>query len=105
MTKILNIDSLAPTAEERVLSIDGANYPIEEMSVETFLLATSLAKKLEGAPIDEQVVATVDLICRLVPSLPRDKLVKYKLPVLSRIAKFVQGEDEPEQGAEAAPGN
>lgn len=103
MAKILNIDSLAPSAEARVLNIDGVSYPIEEMSVEIFLETTQLAEDLVGKSIGEQVKATIDLIVKLVPSLPREKLVKYKLAVLSRIAAFVRGEDEPEAPAEGAP--
>lgn len=102
MTKILNLDKLSK-GSDRALTINGVNYPVVAMSVENFIETTRTVEELSKgeATMADQITATVDLICRLVPTAPRDQLVKYELEMLNTIASFVRGEDVAEQEAAA----
>jgi hypothetical protein len=103
MAKILNLDKLQKTSD-RKLKINGVDYAIEPMSVENFIETTRTVERLvkEGATVADQIEATVDMICRSVPTAPRDALKKYQLDTLDTIATFVRGEDVEEQEAAAA---
>lgn len=107
MAKILNLDKLVETqrGNQRLLTINGVPYPIQDMSVDNFIQTTLDAERVaKDDSLAEQIKATADMICRSVPSLPRDVLGKYTLPVLSTIVQFVRGDevDEAEEQAVAA---
>lgn len=104
-TKVLNLDKLSK-ATTRQLTINGVNYPIEAMTVENFIETSRTVERLvKGDPsLADQVEATVDMICRAVPSVPREALVKYELELLNTIATFVRGEDVEEQEVEEEGG-
>ena len=105
MAKFLNLDKLQKHSD-RNLTINGKDYPVEPMSVENFIETTRTVERLvrEGATVADQIEATVDMICRSVPTAPRDVLKKYQLETLNTIATFVRGEDVEEQEAVAADG-
>lgn len=104
MTTFLDLDKLEPTSN-RSLTIKGVSYPVEPMSVENFVVTTRTIQRLtanEATTLADQMEATVDMICRSVPSVPRDVLLKYSLETLNNIASFVRGEDvEGQQSAVA----
>lgn len=90
MAKILNIDSLATTP--RVLHLGGTEYPIDELTVENFIATTKEAEKLKDEKSQAvQMEATVDMIVRSIPGVPREKLLKLSLDNLLTIVRFVQG--------------
>lgn len=94
MTKILNLDQFSTTTD-RILKIKGVDYPIDEMTVANFIETTRTVQKLssDDASIADQIEATIDAICRCVPSLPRKTIEGYSLEVLKKISEFVRGED------------
>jgi hypothetical protein len=98
MTKILNLDKLSKQPE-RQLTINGTNHPVLPISVENFIETSRTVESMvkEGASLADQVSATVDMICRTVPTAPREVLVRYDLETLHTIASFVRGEDVAEQ--------
>ena len=97
--KILNLDKLATAHQGRELIMGGIAYPVVPMSVNNFVETTNAIDRLSqgNASPAEQIIATVDMICRSVPTLPRDGLQNYPLETLTPIAAFVRGEDVAEQ--------
>lgn len=94
MAKILNLDALSSKSAERELVIKGVAYPIVDMTVDNFIETTLTAERLaESKNVAEQIKATVDMICRSVPSAPRDVFGGYSLDILGKIAAFVRGDD------------
>jgi len=103
MAKILNLDALTP-AETRELVLGGITYTIPEMTVENFILTTQAAQAIpKDATLDVQIEATVDMLVRSVPNLPREALTGVPLTTLSQIAAFVRGNDVPDQTDTSAP--
>jgi hypothetical protein len=91
--KILNLDKFA-SQEKRQLVIAGKSYPVDEMTVENFIETTRAAEKLAGeVSIATQVEATIDMICRSVPTVDRNVLGRMSLPALQTIVVFVRGDD------------
>jgi hypothetical protein len=94
MTKILNLDALSAKPSERELQIGGQSYPIPKMTVDNFIETTRAAARLEKSDdLAEQVEATIEMIQRAVPGVPRDALGGYSLEILGKIAAFVRGDD------------
>ena len=100
MAKILNLDKLAK-GSDRKLTINGVDYPVLPMTVENFINTTRSIESMveKGSTAAEQIDITLDLICSLVPTVPRGDLLKYELTMLNTIATFVRGEDVDEQEA------
>jgi len=105
MTKILNLDKLVK-GSGRELTINGVKHAVVPMSVENFIETSRRINeiiKADGSTVD-QIEATVDMVCRCVPTAPREVLLKYELSILNTIATFVRGDDveEQEETAEGA---
>lgn len=98
MAKILNLDKLA-TSSSRVLTLNGVDYKVVPMSVANFIETSHDVEALvkADAPLADQVRATMDMICRCVPDMPRAELDKYGVDKLNMISTFVRGEDVEEQ--------
>jgi len=95
MAKILNLDALSANEEARELVIKGVTYPVIEMSVANFIETTRAAEKLsDAASIVDQIEATIDMIIRCVPTLPREALGGLTLEKLRSITAFVRGDNE-----------
>jgi hypothetical protein len=108
MTKILNLDKITETAKEkqRELVIGGVKYKVPDMTVENFIETTKMAMALEKTGnVAEKMEATVDLICRSVPLVPRQALLGYSIAILSSIANFIRGEDVDEAEEVVAEGD
>ena len=94
MAKILNLDDLSSKPSERELVIKGVSYPIPKMTVDNFIETTLAAERLEKSEsLAEQIEATVQMIMRAVPGVPREALGGYSLEILGKIAAFVRGDD------------
>lgn len=98
MAKILNTDAFAP--EARFIKIGNVEYRIAEMTVADFVEVSKLSEKMENATIVEQMTATVDMICRSVPDLPREILETMPMDRLGIITSFIRG-DQFETGVES----
>lgn len=93
--KVLNLDKLTAHTG-RALRIDNVDYPIQAMGVDDFIDTTNRVKELEQAEsldVMVQLQFMLDVICKLVPTVPREKLGKYNLETVSAIAEFVRGAD------------
>lgn len=94
MAKVLNLDALSAAPSERELVIGGKTYPIPKMTVDNFIETTRAAERLEKSDsLAEQIEATVQMIMRAVPGVPREALGGYSLEILGKIAAFVRGDD------------
>lgn len=89
--KVLNLDKLA-TKQKRQIELAGVAYPIEEMTVSNFIETTKVAQKIAGAPIAEQVEATIEMVMRSIPSISKETLSGLPLETLEAIVAFVRGE-------------
>lgn len=93
MTKILNLDQVAPS-EVRELQIGGTKYPVKEMDVETFIKSSKLAEKMaDSKSFADQMEASVQMIQMAVPDMPREVLTRLTLEQLAAVSKFVRGEE------------
>jgi hypothetical protein len=90
--KILNLDKLN-TNEQRKLVIGNVSYPVEEMTVENFIATTKAAEDIKDDSLAVQIEATVDMICRSVPTIDSAILKKLSLDQLNMIVAFVRGDD------------
>ena len=91
--KVLNIDTLSK--QERVIVLGGVEHKVHEMSVENFLETTAALNEIEasGFSLDKQVLGTVDMIMRSVPTAPRELLVKVPMSQLQTIVAYVRGDE------------
>lgn len=106
MTKILNLDAIG-AQEQRELVLGGKTYKVPAMTVANFIETSRMAQKLvarKDATVADHIEAAVDMICRSVPSAPRDLLMGCSLESLNQVTAFIKGEDDEkvEQAVEQA---
>lgn len=108
MSKILNLDELAP-AEERVIVLKGKRHPLKVMTVEDVIANARSAERLERATDEiEQFEVLIEMLARNFPTMPEDEWRTMQVPQLEAVFKFAQelGQEANEQAAqEAASGN
>ena len=93
MAKVLNLDALSAASMGRELVIKGKSYDIPKMTVDNFIETTRAAERLEKSDsLADQIEATVQMIMRAVPGVPREALGSYSLENLGKIAAFVRGD-------------
>lgn len=94
MAKLLNLDAIQPDA--RSIVINGVEHSLPEMTVQTFITTSKLARKLaeEGADTLAQIEATIEMIAMCVGTLSAEDLRKLSLAQLGKIAAFIRGEDD-----------
>lgn len=104
--KVLNLDALAPA--KRTLTLNGKTHAIEEMTVENFIATTKEAEDLEkkGGEVTfaDQIEATIGMILRSIPTLPREELRRLSIEQLSVISKFLRGEMDGDEETESSEG-
>lgn len=93
--KVLNLDRLVAEKPEKVLSYEGVEYKVKEMSVEDFLELTKVAEQLEGnTSITTAIGENIKLLARAIPEFPTEKLRALPMEHLATIARFVRGDDD-----------
>lgn len=97
MAKVLNIDSIQKPVS-RELSLGGTKYAVKDMTVENFIETTKHSEELSAkkAGAREQLEATISMICRFIPDLPKELLQPLSLEQLGTIVAFVQGDFDPD---------
>ena len=94
---VLNLDALSEV--HRSITLKGITYPVEEMTVENFILTSKEAEELDknkDLTMRDMVEATVRIIERSVPTIPKEELLKLNLQKLTMISKFLRGDAEEE---------
>jgi hypothetical protein len=104
VAKVLNIDSIVKPVS-RALNLGGVEYVVKDMTVENFMETTKAAEELKAraAGAVDQVTATIDMILRFIPDLPREKLRPLTFEQLGTIVAFVQGDFDPDAPAKEDP--
>lgn len=105
--KILNIDDFARV--ERVIAYKGKEYPVLELTVQSFIDNLKAAEDLEksgekpAAPkeMSAQVEVSIKNILEAVPDFPEAELRQLKIPALTAIMHFIRGELDSGGGAPA----
>lgn len=93
MTKILNLDKLAPK-ETRELQLGGKTYQVREMSVEDFIETSRMADALANETnFEKQMEASFKLIKRSIPDIDMALLRGLNLEQLAAVSKFARGEE------------
>ena len=102
MAKILNIDAIS--APNRILSLAGKDYPIDDLTVENFIATTKEAERLKDEKNQGvQMEATIDMIMRSIPTIERGTLTALSLDKLLIIVRFVQGEMDEAPSVKSTP--
>jgi hypothetical protein len=102
VAKVLNIDAIA--APNRILTLSGKEYPIDDLTVENFIATTKEAERLKDEKNQGvQMEATVSMIMRSIPSIERNTLTALSLDKLLIIVRFVQGELDESPSVKVTP--
>lgn len=101
--RFLNLDEVTPEAEV-VVTIDGQDHKMVEMSVSDFLWAQKRLADLEDnkdemSPV-EMLQVTVDVLCRQFPTVKREQFERLGLTRLNKLVQFTQ--ETAAKGAEDA---
>lgn len=92
MTKLLNIDTIAPK-ETREIILGGEHYQLNVTSVENFLEIAKFEKKLsENQELEGQIKLIVDLINQFIPKLSKEQLMSLDVRQLRLIVEFIKDE-------------
>lgn len=102
--KALNLDSLA--SPKRLVTLNGSEYEVKQMSVTDFVAAAQEAKKFEGKTPDfaENIEAAIRSIGRAMPGLTEEKIRALSLEQIGALVNFLNGEydEELKKGIEVA---
>jgi hypothetical protein len=102
MTNLLDLDSLSKV--EKSIILNGKEYAVKEMTVESFIAATKEAQEF-AAKGDESIVANLEATCRMlrrtIPDLSEETIRSLDFNKLKVLVAFVQGEVE--EASEGAP--
>ena len=91
--KILNLDSFAK--ENRVLTIDGIQHKMKEMSVEDYIDLNNKAEQMDEAESQSTVTSVefmMESISKIFPTATKEILVKRSMNELAYISSFARGE-------------
>jgi len=103
VAKVLNIDAIS--GPNRILTLGGKEYPVDDLTVDNFIKTTNEAEKLKDEKNQAvQVGATVDMIMRSVPNVPREVLLAISIEKLMTIVRFIQGSMDEEIATAVAEG-
>jgi hypothetical protein len=90
--KILNIDKLAEA--KRQLVIFGETHDVRGMDVANFIESTVAAERLTGeTSLAKQVEATIEMVCRAVPTISTETLRSLTLEQLQAVVAYVRGDE------------
>lgn len=100
MAKMLNLDEIA-AVEKKTVKFGGEEYEIKPMSVADFVELSKTEK--EDATPAEQIDFMLQMITRVIPSAPGDKLKELTPEQLAALVNFIQsvaedGADKVEEG-------
>ncbi len=98
--KVLNIDNLAKKPA-RTVKIGEQEYEVIDMTVENFIETSKAAARVEDGTITEQIEATIGMIQRSIPTMPKEVITGLSLDALQAIVEFVR--EDAEADAPAAP--
>lgn len=102
--KVLNLDELA--APKRTVTLKGVDYPVAEMSVQTFIAIYKDAKDLGEDPDPaKNMDATIKLLTRYLPTMQEETLRTLPIEAIAKLTQFVRGELDKEVVAAGEQGN
>lgn len=92
MTKILNIDTIAPK-DSRQIVLNGVTYDLNVTTVENFLEIAKFEETIKASKsVNEQIELFVHLIGKFIPNLEASVLMKADLRQLQLIIDFIRDE-------------
>ena len=95
MTKILNVDDLAPV--EKKISIKGVEYDVVDRTVEQVIQAIKAEKELaKDGNEEERMNMFIRMISAAIPDLPEDTIRNLPVRSLMVIMDFVNSNEEVE---------
>jgi hypothetical protein len=91
--KLLNLSSIAPA--ERVVSINGTQYPIVAQSLASVLRAVQRDKaNSEHQDVAKIFEGMIESAADMIPSCPREELMTLTPAQLSSLISFASGSDD-----------
>jgi hypothetical protein len=95
--EILNIDAFAET--KRQLKMDGKVYPVEESTVQEFINNLKAAEDLEKSGVEKNLAESfegaVKVVTDAIPTLPKEEILKLKMPAMMAVLQFIRGDLDP----------
>lgn len=96
MTKLLNIDTIAPLAEKEII-LNGKKYAVKETSVQLFLEIVEFEKQNANIEtVQEQIEAMIALIRKFIPDIPEEVLLQATVAQLGTIVRFIRNDIDEE---------
>lgn len=88
MTKLLNLDTLAPPVKQ--FSLSGVQYEVKPLTVGGYIKKQQEAKNVtETDDPAEQMERAVDMIADAVPGLDKAKIETLTMPQISALIEFI----------------
>lgn len=101
MTKLLNIDTIAPL-ENRSITLNGKTYKVSETTVKLFLEIAEFEKQNANVEtLQDQIKAMTTLISKFIPDLPEEVLMGATIEQLGTIVRFIRN-DIPDEELEGS---
>lgn len=101
MTKLLNIDTIAPL-ENRSITLNGKTYKVSETTVKLFLEIAEFEKQNANVEtLQDQIKAMTTLISKFIPDLPEEVLMEATIEQLGTIVRFIRN-DIPDEELEGS---
>jgi hypothetical protein len=102
--EILNLDELV--APKRTVKLKGRDYPVAEMSVQSFVEIYADAKAL-GENVDpaQNMEATIRLLTKYLPTMEETTLRALPIEAIAKLTQFVRGELDKEVLSAGEQGN
>ena len=103
MTKLLNIDTIAPL-ENRSITLNGKTYKVSETTVKLFLEIAEFEKQNANVEtLQDQIKAMTTLISKFIPDLPEEVLMEATIEQLGTIVRFIRDIPDEELEGSAKP--
>lgn len=100
MTKLLNLDEIAPATKEVLLG--GVKHKVNPLSFGAFVAMQKLMQK-KNATMQEQLDTYIQVVLSVVPTITREKLESMTFEQIIALVNFVSedAEAENQDGAES----
>lgn len=96
MTKLLNIDTIAPLVKKEII-LNRKKYAVKATSVQLFLEIAEFEKQTANIDtVQEQIGAMIALIRKFIPDISEEVLLQASAVQLGTIIRFIRNDADEE---------